>query len=368
MIVYGVAALLSMILASALNVRSWDQIDVRRPLVYIPLLPFLAVAVLRSGVGKDTVGEWSTYPRIFEFVESGHSYSDVFSVIRIEPLYYALNWAVTWCGGDAFVIYAIMSAIFLIFMYRFIIEKSTNVPLSLLLLFASDLYMFALTGIRQAAACGIAFYALKYAQSRQPSKYFAWIAVATGFHFTALVFVLLYFFTRRRVTPAGVTILILTGIALALSPGIVREFNSIYYGAVYFGSKWDYSNFNLVPTLITTFVALAALIQSRKIVDRDPSMQLFINITLVNCFLMAISSLLITPIRLYYLFIPAAFVLVPAILESIPYGRQRELVRPAVGAILIAILSLQMVYEVSISNDAYGTWSYQWVFGKETNA
>jgi hypothetical protein len=361
MMVYAIAAILSVILAAVLNVRSCGDINFRRATTYAPLLPFLLVAVLRSAVGKDTVGEWSTYTRVFGMVQAGYSYHDVFSVVRVEPLYYALNWVTVAAGADVDVIYAVMSAIFLIFMYRFILERSVNIPLSLFLLFASDLYVFSLSGIRQAAACGIAFFALRYAQERRPFVYFAWIAVAIGLHFTALLFVLFYFVARRRVSAVGATLLVLVGAVSMLSPDTVRRFSAIYYGAVYFGSKWDYSNFNLIPALVAAVIVLAALARSREIMARDASMQLYFNIMVANLFLMAISSLLITPIRLYFLLIPAAFVLVPATVASIP--RTRGPVRLLLATALIGVISLQMVYELAIGNDAYGTWNYEWVFG-----
>lgn len=363
MIVYVVAAGLSAFLAVILKVRSATGVDFRRVATYVPLLPYLLVAVLRSDVGRDTVGESSTYPRVFALVQSGYSYEEIFRSTHIEPIYYLLNWFAVAAGAELFAVYAVMSAIFLIFMYRFILERSSNIPLSLLLLFASDLYMFALSGIRQAAACGIAFYALKYAHERRARRYFTWIAVAVGFHFTALIFIIFYFVARRRLSLTTVTLLLGSGVALMLAPDAVRRFSGIYYGIAYFGSKWDYSNFNLIPAVAAAIVVSAAVARSRQLIDRDPAMQLYLNIMVLNLFLMAISSLLITPVRLYFLLIPAAFVLIPATIDTVP--RSRGPIRLIFGCALIAAVSLQLLYELSIDNDAYGTWDYLWVLGND---
>ncbi len=48
MMVYAIAAILSVILAAVLNVRSCGDINFRRATTYAPLLPFLLVATLRS--------------------------------------------------------------------------------------------------------------------------------------------------------------------------------------------------------------------------------------------------------------------------------------------------------------------------------
>ena len=361
MIVYAIAAALSVLLAIALNVRTSDEINLKRLAVYMPLIPYLAVAILRSGVGKDTAGEWSTYPRVYKLVETGYSYRGVYDIVPIEPLYYWLNRAAVALAADIAFIYATMSAVFLIFMYRFILDKSANIPLSLLLLFASDLFMFSLSGIRQAAACGIAFFALKYAHQRRPWAYFLWIAVAAGFHFTALIFALFYFVNRRRLTVIGAAVLTIMIATLYLTPGLVRRFGAIYYGAFYFGSKWDYSNFNLIPALSAGIMMATALIRSKQILERDRSMQIYTNVMVANFVLMAISPLLITPIRLYFLLIPAAFALAPAIVASIP--RKHGAIRLFTATGLVGVTSLQLVYELSIGNDAYSTWNYEWIFG-----
>lgn len=361
MMVYGIATALSVLLAMALNIRSSYDIDLKRVATYIPLAPFLLVAVLREGVGRDTIGESSTYPRVFAFVESGYGYADVFRATNVEPFYYFLNWLAVEFGFGLGAIYAVMSTIFLIFMYRFIVERSVNIPLSLLLLFASDIFLFALSGIRQAAACAIAFFALRWAVDRRPWMYFMWIAVAAGFHYTALAFVAFYFVAGRRLTSVGWAVLGCLAAAATLMPDIVRRISSVYYGSIYFGSKWDFSNFNLVPAISAAVIVIVALVYSERVSDSDRSMLLYINIMIANLFLMVISASLITPIRLYFLLIPAAFVLVPAIIAAIPPARSVE--RFFVAFTLIAVVSLQLAYEIYLGNDAYGVWTYNWIFG-----
>lgn len=358
MTIYILMALMSALLAYTLNVRSAAHVDFKRMATYLPLMPYLVIAISRFEVGKDTVGELSTYPRVFRLVQSQYSYTEFFQIQPIEPLYYAANWLAFNLGLEISAVYVLMSTIFLGFMYIFIIERSSNIPLSLLLLFASDLYLFGLSGIRQAAACGIAFYATRYAIQRRPIPYLAWIAVATGFHFTAILFVPIYLIANRRITAPAATVVAITAAGLTLVPDQVRRLMGAYYGATYFGGKWDYANFNLAPAITMAVIALAILACFKFI--HDPSMNIFINICIANLFLMSISSLLITPIRLYYLLIPATFVLVPAIITSIP--ARLGAVRLLTSTLLIGALSLQLVYEMSMGNDAYGTWQYKSIF------
>lgn len=366
MIIYWVTSSLSAFLAWTLRVRDSENLDLRRLAVYIPILPYLLVAMLRSAVGKDTVGEFATYPRIHRLAEAGYDYQSAFDIIAVEPTYYLLNQAIVALGLDIAVLYAVMSAIFLLFLYRFFLDVSANIPLSLLLLMASDLFLFSLSGIRQAAACGIAFYALKFAYARKPIAFLAWIVIAASFHFTAIVFAIFYALARRRVSAVVATVLVAIVAGLYITPGLVRRFNAIYYGTFYFGSKWDIANFNLIPFAITAVVVGAVWLRSRQIFSENPGLVLYANIMVANLFLMAISPLLITPIRLYYLLIPAAFVLIPAVIKSMP--SELRVARAVVSVAFIVLMSLQMVYELAIDNDAYGTWEYhsffeEWISG-----
>lgn len=360
MIIYVVAAAAGAILAVFLGVTRSSRVNVHNPVSYVPILPLLGVAVLRTGVGKDTVGVWSTYPLTFELASKGYDYSAASRLVSVEPGYFWINQVAVALHLDVSWIYVLMSVIFLGLIYRFILEYSENIPLSIIILVASDLYLFALSGIRQGAATAIVFYALRFAERRKFLPFVALIVMASLLHFVSIFFVLAYFFVKRRATATVVGLLLGLGALLGLLPSIARSIIGIFYGSAYFGSKWDYSNFNLVPTLICGVIVLFALSRQTAIVSAHPAMQIHVNLMLFNLFLMLISATLITPIRLYFFLIPSSFVLIPAIANA---ARDRSgFTKMGVSLLLTLVISGQLVYELVSGNDAYGTWQYQSIF------
>lgn len=362
MIVYAAAAVLSAALAYLLGIREAQTVNVRSFRTYVPLLPYLLVAMLRDGVGKDTVGEWSTYPRAHALIADGSSFVELNRQLRIEPGYYVLDQVVVGVGGGPELVYALASAIFLGFTYRFIIEQSPKIPLSLILLFLSDIFMFSLSGIRQAVATAIAFYALKYVTRRQVLPFLAYMALAASFHVSVLIFLPLYLLGSRRIRIRWVAALAVISLVLNAVPAIARSAVGLVYGDAYFGSKWDYANFNLVPAVATAIIAITALAYRRRASEQHPSADLYLVIMVTNAFLMSISATLITPIRFYFLLIPVTFVLIPIILQAARVKTWRQ--RAALSTMLVTATSLQLAYEVAIGNDAYGTWDYHWLLGR----
>jgi len=297
--------------------------------------------------------------------QEGVPYPDAWAQYHVEPLYYFLNVVGVRLGLDLHTIIAITGIIFLVFIYCFIIDQSERIPLSLLLLVVSNYFLFSLTGIRQAAATGIVFYALKYAKSRRPIPYFALVTVACGFHLSALLFAPLYFAVHVKIGRKTIAGLAICVVALLASPSIVRGLMSLFYSG-YIGSKYDYTNASIIPFVICLLLVAVAYFVRDSAEKRSPYFRIHFNITVLNAAIMSLTSIIITGDRFYLLLLPAALIVVPSIVESV---RVREpLLVPIVGVALSFVLFAYMGNELVQGNDTFGVWAYSSVFDKNDHA
>ena len=116
----------------------------------------------------------------------------------IEPGYLLLNKICSvvfpWTQSIVF----IEAIICVYFMLRFIYLNSDDVYLAVLMYLAQGLFIFELTGFRQAIAISICLYSIEFVKKKKVFAFFITIALACSFHTTALVFLPIYFIANFR--------------------------------------------------------------------------------------------------------------------------------------------------------------------------
>ena len=163
---------------------------------------------LRSYLAKQIEGE------IFLFSEVGFSlFMWLLSRITVEPQ--ALIFTTS-----AFIVYSTM---------RFIYKNSDDVFLAVILFLCLGLFTFNMNGMRQAMAMSICLWAYEFAKNKKPVKFLLLVLVATLFHKTAIVFLLVYFIKYLKFNTKSMLFLITLFIIIAvLNPVIVKYFDDIY--------------------------------------------------------------------------------------------------------------------------------------------
>ena len=345
--VYCVAFALSMLLAAAFcrNRKSGSGAIS----TWIPILPILLVSVFRYGIGTDYF--W-IYEDGYNAVVQGHSWN----YGRFEPGYLAINFIVSYFGGAPFWVFAIMAAIFHYFIYRFILDWSDNVALSLLVLFLGQQWLFSLSGIRQAAAIAIVAYAIKYAQRKEPIRYFILVGLAASIHFTSLVYIPLYWLLTRRFSQVTVLFLSVGLFTItAAFPNIFSSIADLFGRGAYFFSEYNKQRLYITEFAIALLVAIITLAIQCTNQEFDSKYRPIINVAVIGLLAASMSAAIPNAERFDMMFTVVYIVLIPALAK---YCKSQL---SALSLILLLALTLgtRLVYDTYVNGDSNGIAEYR---------
>lgn len=351
--VYCIAFALSMIMAAVFCHGSLA--NKKSALVWLPVMPILLVSVFRYGIGTDYLG---VYDFGYESVVLGR----VWNYSRFEPGYIAINFLVYFLHGTSFWVFAIMAVIFHYFMYRFILDWSENVPLSLLVLFVSQQWLFSLSAIRQAAAIALVVFSIKYVCQKKPLKYLFFISLAASLHFMALVFVPLYWLFRRRYSQCAVLFCSLFVLAISyLSPSFFQSVAGLFNRQDYFDSAYYKGRLYYVEFAFAFLFTVVLMLMQSKNSDFDKKYEVLINVAIFGLFAASASALIPNAERFDMFFTATYIVLIPAVAKSC----KTQLSMFALTVLLVSSLGARLVYDTYFNGDGNGIAEYHCIFFDE---
>ena len=152
---------------------------------FIPILLLTITLGLRYNVGVD----YLSYKNIYEYPDSSFD----FSVSHIEPLYYFFNYFFYRLG---FPYYALVCFVIFVQFYLFFHSFKPYPTIrqnSFVFLFITGTLFLFLNGQRQGLSFFVILFSLKYIYNRNLGKYLFFVIIASGFHYTSLMFIPLYF-------------------------------------------------------------------------------------------------------------------------------------------------------------------------------
>lgn len=153
-----------------------------------------ALSALRgNGIGAD----YFTYKMFFEAFSS-MGWADALSHFT-ESGYGLLNKLVGFFTDEYQWLLAVCSILSMIGVVRFIKEYSRYPIISIWLFITMGMYQMTFTVLRQAIAISLVLVAYIFAVNRKPLKFLFLILLASSFHYTALVFLIMYFFISKPV-------------------------------------------------------------------------------------------------------------------------------------------------------------------------
>lgn len=316
-------------------------------LIWLPVIPILLVSVFRYGVGADYF--W-VYDYGFESVVEGRSWN----YSRFEPGYLAINFLVYYLGGTSFWVFAIISVLYHYFIYRFILDWSDNIPLSLLILFVSQQWLFSLNAIRQALAIAIAAYALKYIVKSMP-KYFFLIILAASMHFMALVFLPLYWLLRKHYSQVGVVFCSVILLAISsLFPNVLESIASIVGREGYFDSAYSKDRLYYMEFATTLLVVISTFVLQSKSLEFGNRYQLIINLAVFGLLAASASAAIPNAERFDMFFTVSYIVLIPQMARQC----RTQLAALLMTLLLVGTLGARLVYDTYVNGDSNGIAEY----------
>lgn len=326
--------------------------SVARIQIYYPvLLGLFLFSAFRYQVGCD----WSGY----YFQYAGAANFDWSTLTSIpEPIWWAILAWINNTGLPYPVANVVSSAIFFVGIH--VLARRQPDPLGfLVLLFPILIINMPMSGIRQGAAIGLVCIAFTAFVDRRPLRFAIWIALAAGFHTSALVFMLLLpiatgRYTRRRLIAAA--ILALPG-AYVLASGEAAEVAS----SRYIGTGIDASGAVFRLGLLGLSGIHFFLFARRRWLLAWPKDYSLANIGAIGMTL----SLLLLPIstvigdRFGYYLIPIQAM----IFARLPYLRFRKdpglhSALPYLGLLLVFAVWSQLSSHFAICYNPYQTWLF----------
>ena len=155
------------------------------PLVVIFVFTFLGM--FRYEIGTDY--DW--YVILFNQVTLNDEYPEPSFLIIVEILrYFHMSYQ------SLFLVYELLIMTFLWLGIRRY-TKDTEIKMLILALFLCLQYFFSLTGIRQALSMVLVFWGYQYCLERKLLKYLLVVFIATAFHYSAIITLVLYWIPKR---------------------------------------------------------------------------------------------------------------------------------------------------------------------------
>lgn len=347
MIVYWIGCLLSMFIAWLGDATQKGR-EQKRATVFFSALPLILISALRYDVGEDYL---NTYVAYFQTVQRGGSYA------HLEPLYHLLNAAVVGLGGDYVWIFAATALLFMLTVYAQIFEDSPYPTLSIFLLVGMGYYFVSFNAMRQMVGCGILLYSLRYIQNRKFLPFLLCVALATCFHVSCAVFIIMYWLGRIRIKP--IWMLLGIGAVTALSPAVTQLVRWIIaqtsYG-VYLSSVFDTGQTAYVMLAIN---ALLLVVLALLYDERDRTYQLYFNLQGAALLVTIFSGRIVLFLRMLWMFGLPSVISLPMAIAKLEKKKTRGMVIAAV----VLMYFLYAMYTVGIQNSNH-VLPYQTILGR----
>ena len=273
-------------------------------------LPLMLLSALRDGIGTDFVAYEGIY-KMFIRTFFNHEYEWLFTV---------LNASLNRLGLSFRSFVALTALLYCLLIFKMILEESPVPGLSIFLLLGMTFYFQSFNIIRNMLACAFCLFSIRYIKDRRLVLFAVCMALAFGFHLSAVAFFPLFFIPQKKLS-AGTYVICLGGVLLCagalrtfLVDYIIRlgaSFNNGYYMPYFVNLGKE--GFGLVSFAINFCLFVWAYIFMDKD-DRSGTLLLNIQFLALLISVMNGSFPLVNRLRFYY-GLPA-ILLIPRVIGS----------------------------------------------------
>lgn len=312
------------------------------------LLLFLVIALKDPFLGKsDTLTIY--YPAYQKIINNDLSYI-FFRYIDESALFYVVSKFISCFSTNISVYYAVLSLPLIIGVSKLIYKHSKLPSLSFLLFVCLNFYFFSFIALKFSVALGIILFALDSFLSGKNKKCFFLIILATLFHYTSIIFLLIFFSKKIKFNKTYlIYILIILLIVCAFKNQIYDFIFSIFKTGRYSAYADRKVTLNLVPFVINyILICFAMLCSSKDSIKKEEFGILWIG-TCLSIFTIILAEF----IRLSMLFSIISIIVIPNTIAS--RVKQKELLY-----IVILVFALFYCFYSIIPN--LGLYPYAFFF------
>lgn len=323
--------------------------------VYLSIswLILFTTAAMRNYVGTD----YGTYVASFSRICSGTLLDGEITWLKQSPLFYLICVLCAKFGGSYQLMFTCVAFVTLYFIYAAIIRSSSDWVISIYLYLCFCLYFQSFNQIRQMAAVAISLYALTWLQKDNIKKFVLWTMIATGFHMSVAVLLLILPIRKWKISLRNVVMYVLAGIMIYFAfPVLLGLFSNISYIRIY--QESSYAAATSKTTILNLIVRIAMcgccfLILRKNSVIASSNLSLFNSVVLCTLFQVCAVRFSIFGRVTTYFFV-AYILLIPKVLQVFQRKFVRENRRVVRVAFILVCFVYQMVYYFSSAGASGG--------------
>lgn len=259
-----------------------------------------------------------------------------------------------------FYIFAIFHIILMWFLYKYIVQQSSNVMLSVFFLLTTVFFTFSLSGIRQSIATAIVFYALKYIKQKKSLHYIIYLGITCLFHSSAVIYILFLVLGKININrfvgfalPMIASLFSFSGSEFVSRIILHLNFYSEYVGSRYYTGAYDKQHQLFTIVMCLSVFLLYYIVPKKEWVN----LKLYLNINFVLLLVAIIMPILPTPSRTIYMFVLVHVILIPKLISVIKDYRSKVIIT------MFFVLGYFIFFSITVlQRNAYETLPYHTIF------
>ncbi len=304
-------------------------------IIFLLLLLFLLLRSDKVGIDNDN------YKRIFEYCHR-LNFIELFSYERHEIGYKIYNKIISLIYYNFNFFMMVTSIVSMIGVYYFIKDNSKNYMSSFLIFITFNFYGFFFGIYRQVIAISILLYSIKFVKERKLFSFLISVFIATLFHKTAFIFILVYLLynikINKKIFIVWVSILVFF---LIFRNGIISIIlNYIYKPAEVIGQGGG--GYKMLIMLFG--LSCVCYYFQDKLLKQDANNKLFINMIFFATIIQCLSTVFGNAYRVVLYFSFTMIIVIPNIIEVIKNKKIKGI------TIALMIISLSLYYYYMTSN------------------
>ena len=202
----------------------------KKILINILCIQMWLILILRSSfLGPDTENYytyyelWSSIP-VMDMIYGTRFFLGQDALFSLESGYVWLNWILSNIGLSFHSFLIIHSSICVWGLRRFLIKNSYNPGIFLAFILAFGIFSYYIFILRQALALTFLLQSIQSIKEKKTTQFFLWIILATLFHRISIIFSIIYFVNKIKITWNKIIIMLL------ITLGIFFVFPTIFSG------------------------------------------------------------------------------------------------------------------------------------------
>lgn len=265
--------------------------------------------------------------------------------VDLEVGYQFVTWLLSQIFHNGQWLLFLSGAFFAVSVCLFVKRNCENVVLALTVFNCLGLFNFIVQGLRQAIAMCICLWAVEQCKKRNLVKFLLLIVIASLFHASAVVFVIVYVVAGLELDIKSYSIVTLGTIAVILLLPRLFEVVNYFINDNYTLGKGSEEGGQVAILIYISILAFGMFFKDRK----NPHYALFIYMTVIGVSCMILRNSVSEIIeRISHFFAFAEMVVISNSIKSLEYTRVQLLINIAVAALCLAVAAYKASYSILI--------------------